>query len=727
MVIIMKDGKKLLTITLTIMLMLTAVSFAAQAGSIKKTSRDTEDPVAELSLPSQRVPRFRLQIQAPSEVDEGESFQVFVTNGGIPVENAVIELEWMPFPPYIYLTDVDGSIILTAPEVDYTRSYNITASKTGYFSSTVSIIVINILPQLVISAPSEVDEGENFEVFVTTSYGVPVGNAMVIPEWNGESYYTDMNGTVWLTAPEVLNDTVFVINVSKLGYISNWTLITVLNQPEQLVIHAPSEVDENEMFAVLVSADNQSIPGASVAFNGETKQTNFNGTVTFIAPEVNYSMNFSIFAYKYGYLNETAQIYVMNTPQLVIHAPDAVMENTVFLVVIMIKGTNYTVANASVNVEWSNVTYYTDPDGIVYLTAPDVIQDTNFTIGAGKSGYLPTEVWITVIDYPPEAPNTPTIDGPTYGYLGVNITFTIVTTDPDPGDSIYYRIDWDDNTPLEWFGPYSSGEVVEVIHKWTTTGPQYIVAQAKDSFGCESGWSDPYNITIYDPYDVPHYAVVIGEWNYPGIENDTAESLWDAHSINTFLEDTNEWTNIEYHTNHGADGIMSELTWMKDQENEGSISLFYYSGHGIQILDDNGDEADGLDEALYCTDGNTIRDDDLSDLLAQFEGPVVVILESSYSGGFGEIEGDNIVIMAACNETEESHIGGGVMSVFTNYIRIGWNGEADEDGDDKMTDEETFIYARDNTLNYAQGQPWTQTPMLFDGYSGEIPLIISGF
>jgi len=324
-------------------------------------------------------------------------------------------------------------------------------------------------------------------------------------------------------------------------------------------------------------------------------------------------------------------------------------------------------------------------------------------------------------------PNTPTIDGPTYGYLGINLPFTVVTTDPD-GDQVHYRIDWDDGTPLEWIGAYPSGINATVVHNWTTTGSKNITAQAKDINEDESSWSDPYTVTIYDPDSIPHYAVVIGEWDYPGSDEDIIESLCNAYSINAFLENTNEWTNTIYQTNRGADGIIDDLTWMKDQENETSISLFYYSGHGRQILDDDGDEADGLDEALYCSDENTIRDDDLKDLLDQFEGPVVVILESCNSGGFGELEGDNIVIMTACNETEDSHIGGGMLSVFTNYIGIGWNnGEADVNGDDKITDEETFIYARDNTLNYAQGQPWWQTPQLFDGYGGEIPLIISGF
>ena len=399
----------------------------------------------------------------------------------------------------------------------------------------------------------------------------------------------------------------------------------------------------------------------------------------------------------------------------------------------------------------------TTATGDVYLTGTDpnqfTIQQGGGPFVLGPGAYIPIEVTFdpdtpgeksallkadgddpcnddtstltgTALSHPPAIP---TFEGPTFGYLGTKITFTIVTSDPDPGDQVYYRIDWDDDTGVDWIGPYPSGQEIEVEHTWTSTGVKDVIAQAKDTHETESGWSSPFPVTIYDPYDIPHYAVVIGEWNYPGSENDIYESFCNADSIQKFLGKTNEWTNTVFHTNRGAAGIIDDLTWMKDQEDEGSLSLFYYSGHGTQVTDDDPDEeADDLDEALFCSDEELIRDDELKDILSQFEGPVVVILEACNSGGFGEIEQDNVVLMAACNETEDSHVLA-MLSVFTNFIRLGWNGDADVDGNDKITDEETFVFARDHTLDYAQGEPWTQTPLYFDGYEGNIPLIISGF
>ena len=39
-------------------------------------------------------------------------------------------------------------------------------------------------------------------------------------------------------------------------------------------------------------------------------------------------------------------------------------------------------------------------------------------------------------------------------------------------------------------------------------------------------------------------------------------------------------------------------TWLVEGVGPGDRALFYYSGHGTRVKDENGDEADGLDEAL---------------------------------------------------------------------------------------------------------------------------------
>jgi len=379
-------------------------------------------------------------------------------------------------------------------------------------------------------------------------------------------------------------------------------------------------------------------------------------------------------------------------------------------------------------------TFSVSCDGVRRCTKNDVISEQPI-IESSDSNSQPKKITYPNSPKNNNPPNTPTIDGPTYGYKESVMEFTAVTTDPD-GDAIYYKIDWDDGNNTGWIGPYGSGVTMNIDHSWEDQGTYLVKVKAKDLFDDESDWSDSYNVTIYDPYNVPHYAVVVGEWDYSGTSNDIEGSYFNAHSIHAFLEKTDEWTNTIYRTNRGANGIISDLTWMKDQEDQSSISLFYYSGHGTQIPDDDGDETDGKDEALYCSDGNYIRDDDLQDLLDQFEGTVIVILEACHSGGiltgWQGNQTDNKIIMTACNEDADSYTGGNehIQSVFSNSIALGWQGEADTNGDGKITAVETFNYAQLKTFDYQQmySPPYNvQIPQIFIGYKGEIPLLLSGY
>ena len=48
--------------------------------------------------------------------------------------------------------------------------------------------------------------------------------------------------------------------------------------------------------------------------------------------------------------------------------------------------------------------------------------------------------------------------------------------------------------------------------------------------------------------------------------------------------------------------------WIKSSKS-GDFLAFHYSGHGTQVPDINGDELDGMDEAICLLDGNVIDDD----------------------------------------------------------------------------------------------------------------------
>ncbi|MBE3141091.1 MAG: Zn-dependent exopeptidase M28, partial [Thermoplasmata archaeon] len=73
-----------------------------------------------------------------------------------------------------------------------------------------------------------------------------------------------------------------------------------------------------------------------------------------------------------------------------------------------------------------------------------------------------------------------------------------VTTDPG-NSNLYYWIEWGDGSHEEWFGPCASGAIVTISHAWSDKGNYSITAKAKNTLGIESGWSEPFVITIIAP------------------------------------------------------------------------------------------------------------------------------------------------------------------------------------------------------------------------------------
>jgi hypothetical protein len=83
------------------------------------------------------------------------------------------------------------------------------------------------------------------------------------------------------------------------------------------------------------------------------------------------------------------------------------------------------------------------------------------------------------------APNTPSVSGPTTTETNEENEYSFLTTDPN-NDNVYYYIDWGDGNIAEWIGPYSSGEVITSAHSWDETGTYTITVKAKDTTGLES-------------------------------------------------------------------------------------------------------------------------------------------------------------------------------------------------------------------------------------------------
>ena len=95
--------------------------------------------------------------------------------------------------------------------------------------------------------------------------------------------------------------------------------------------------------------------------------------------------------------------------------------------------------------------------------------------------------------------------------------------------------------------------------------------------------------------------------------------------------------------------VLSAMEQISEQVTEGSLVYIHYSGHGQQITDNNGDEPDGLDEAMVLFGARStlsddykgehhLRDDDFGDHLALIQralgkdGHLLVVLDMCHSG-----------------------------------------------------------------------------------------------
>jgi hypothetical protein len=85
-------------------------------------------------------------------------------------------------------------------------------------------------------------------------------------------------------------------------------------------------------------------------------------------------------------------------------------------------------------------------------------------------------------------------------------------------------------------------------------------------------------------------------------------------------------------------GIRNAIRSHLGQAKAGDMVMFHFTGHGVQIPDDNKDEIDKLDEAIVPADGNLMRDDELSELFGEIRrragpsGQVLVVLDACHSG-----------------------------------------------------------------------------------------------
>jgi hypothetical protein len=112
-------------------------------------------------------------------------------------------------------------------------------------------------------------------------------------------------------------------------------------------------------------------------------------------------------------------------------------------------------------------------------------------------------------------------------------------------------------------------------------------------------------------------ALIVGI-NYNGTESQLNGCINDAYSMRDFVTIRgcdNVYLLTDKDIRPSKYNILIGLTNLLKNATPGDVIMFYYSGHGSNIKDTNGDETDGLDEVLVSVDFQSISDDELNKVI----------------------------------------------------------------------------------------------------------------
>lgn len=172
-------------------------------------------------------------------------------------------------------------------------------------------------------------------------------------------------------------------------------------------------------------------------------------------------------------------------------------------------------------------------------------------------------------------------------------------------------------------------------------------------------------------------------WVAPGFGEklDTSEN---AETMVKILQDAGV-TDITRLSNKDAtqENVRNAIGEVGEKCDENDIFFFFYSGHGNPMPDQDGDEADGSDEAMClpradgsCDEGSWLRDDDFSADVADISaGHKLLILDCCHSGTMLDFnkpiwEGQSAISIVGCKDGQESAaMGGGTRGgAFTKCV-----------------------------------------------------------
>ena len=218
------------------------------------------------------------------------------------------------------------------------------------------------------------------------------------------------------------------------------------------------------------------------------------------------------------------------------------------------------------------------------------------------------------------------------------------------------------------------------------------------------------------------YAIAVGIADYADDDYDLKYSDADAEEICSTLEDCYGFNpgNIRMLLNGAAtrDAILDVIAEVKDLEERRDEVVFFFSGHGVTGIADDGDW-ELVDEAILTHEMDYIWDGELKDAFCGFDTDrIIFIFDSCKSGGMTDLKGRDRVICTATTEWgfsfEFDILANGV---FTYYMVEQGMHERKADlhwKNDLVTVEEAFDYARFHA--------WFQLPQIEDSFCWDLLL-----
>ena len=187
-------------------------------------------------------------------------------------------------------------------------------------------------------------------------------------------------------------------------------------------------------------------------------------------------------------------------------------------------------------------------------------------------------------------------------------------------------------------------------------------------------------------------AVLVG-LNYTGTSAALQGCINDVNRMKQTLINRFGHRNVKIYTDADL-SVQKNILQVLDEliDSKENKLFFQYSGHGTQVKDQDGDEIDGLDEALYSVKGTIIRDDDINERVKKIPAgsTLVMIIDACHSGSMidlpyqlengkinklnDKVVNGNVICISGCRDTQVSmdvndgRIAYGAMSSALNTV-----------------------------------------------------------